>query len=62
MLGFQNKIDEYIEVWEGRGYPEGIPEEVPPRLTQLNLAPSYRAIAFAILRNDLLHFSVDKAK
>lgn len=52
MSGLHGKIEKYIEMWEGQGYPEGIPEEVPLRLTQLNLAPSYKAIAMVILKND----------
>lgn len=37
----------------GRGYPEDIPDTVPDELMRLNLAPSYKAIAVAILRGDV---------
>jgi predicted phosphoadenosine phosphosulfate sulfurtransferase len=43
----------YIETWENRGYCDGIPDEVPARLMQLRKAPSYKAVAIAILKNDL---------
>lgn len=46
------KIEEYKRSWETRGYRNGIPEEVPSRLNQLNKAPSYKAICLAILNND----------
>lgn len=48
----RDKVEEYIEIWEGRGYPEGIPDEVPSCLERLNKAPSYKAVCLAILRND----------
>ena len=38
--------------WKRRGYPNDIPDEVPLRLMQLSLAPSYKAICIAILKND----------
>lgn len=50
--GMQNRIGYYVQSWEPRGYETGIPEEVPPELMQRNLAPSYKAIAIAILKND----------
>jgi predicted phosphoadenosine phosphosulfate sulfurtransferase len=43
---------DYVRVWESRGYAEGIPDEVPDGLMRENLAPSYRQIATAILKND----------
>jgi len=45
-------IIEYINRWKFRGYPNDIPDEVPEKLAQLNLAPSYKAICIAILKND----------
>lgn len=48
----QEKINAYIRKWKKQGYPNGIPDEVPDVLMRLNLAPSYKAIAMAILRND----------
>lgn len=46
------KIASYIKTWMARGYPEDIPDEVPTALMDLCLAPSYRAICLAILKND----------
>ena len=46
------RIRQYIRQWEACGYAAGIPEEVPLPLMQQRLAPSYKAIAFAILKND----------
>ena len=48
----RHKIAKYIKTWKTRGYSDDIPDEVPTVLMQQNLAPSYRAIAQAILRND----------
>jgi predicted phosphoadenosine phosphosulfate sulfurtransferase len=48
----QSKILEYVKKWRGRGYFEDIPDEVPTALTQMGLAPSWKAIAIAILKND----------
>jgi len=48
----KKKIEHYIQTWEARGYADGIPDEVPDRLMQLNKAPSYKAICIAILKND----------
>lgn len=48
----RERIDQYVKEWMGKGYSHDIPDEVPLALMQDNLAPSYKAIAFAILRND----------
>lgn len=48
----QRRIQQYIERWIKQGYPDGIPDEVPDQLMQLQLAPSYKAIALAILKHD----------
>ena len=48
----KQKIINYIKTWEERCYSEGIPEEVPSRLTQLNVAPSYKELCSIILKND----------
>lgn len=47
------RVAEYVTTWEARGYPEGIPDEVPDELMRLGLAPSYRAICCALLKNDM---------
>ncbi len=46
------KIARYIQEWSQCGYSDGLPDEVPDELMHENLAPSYKAIAIAILRND----------
>jgi predicted phosphoadenosine phosphosulfate sulfurtransferase len=48
----RRKALSYVKTWEGRGYAAGIPDEVPDELSALQLAPSYKAIAIAILKND----------
>ena len=48
----QELIRQYIREWRSCGYPEGIPDAVPLPLQVLQLAPSYKAICFSILRND----------
>lgn len=47
------RVAEYIESWRSRGYPQGIPDEVPAGLMRLCLAPSYKAVAICLLQNDL---------
>lgn len=49
-----SRVEAYVRTWEGRCYPFGIPDDVPELLSRSNRAPSYKAIAVAILRNDLL--------
>jgi predicted phosphoadenosine phosphosulfate sulfurtransferase len=48
----RDRIDKYIKEWMLRGYLDNIPDEVPDALMDESLAPSYKAIAIAILRND----------
>jgi len=48
----KKKIKEYIKTWEERCYSNGVPDEAPIRLNQLNKVPSYKEIAIAILNND----------
>lgn len=47
-----DKVREYIKKWKARGYPEDIPDEVPAALMNQLLAPSYKAICMALLKND----------
>jgi len=47
------RINHYISTWKERGYSDDIPDEVPSGLTQRLLAPSYKAIVHAILKNDM---------
>jgi len=42
----------YVATWERRCYQDGIPDSVPDLLMKSGRAPSYKAIAFALLRND----------
>ena len=48
----RRKIIKYIKSWKGKGYPTDIPDEVPEVLARRNLAPCYKSIALAILKND----------
>lgn len=45
-------LNRYVNAWRGRGYPDDIPDEVPPGIAEECLAPSYKAICLALLRND----------
>lgn len=48
----KTKVEKYISEWKSKCYSDGIPEEVPVRLEQLNKVPSYKQICKAILKND----------
>ncbi len=48
----KRRIADYIKTWEGRCYPEGIPDEAPLELESAGLVPSYRRICLAIIKND----------
>lgn len=48
----KKKINKYILNGKRQGYPEDIPDECPDVLMHLNLVPSYKAIAIAIMKND----------
>lgn len=52
MASTADKIAEYVGKWKRQGYPEDIPDEIPAELMHDNLAPSYKAIALALLRNE----------
>lgn len=49
---FKNKIAQFIHFWAGRGYPDGIPDEMPAQTEAKKEAPSWRRICKALLRND----------
>ncbi len=51
--GTIGRLRHYILMWERQGYEEGIPDEVPMELMRELLAPSYKAIVWAILKNDM---------
>lgn len=50
--GIQTKVDWYHAYWAVRGYAD-LPEEVPAEVTRKQYAPSWKAIAVAILSNDV---------
>lgn len=52
-MNTSTRILQYLNRWSLQGYPDDIPDEVPDSLMRLALAPSYKAIAMCILRNDL---------
>jgi hypothetical protein len=64
--GVKSRVNVYESVWRNRGYQDGIPEEVPSELMLLNLAPSWKAVSIALLKNDIclysLGFSVKKTE
>ena len=43
---------DYINKWKCMGYHYDIPDVVPFELAKDNLAPSYKALAIALLNND----------
>ena len=43
---------DYVRIWQDRCYDD-IPDEVPYKLEKSGRAPSYKAIAMCILKNDL---------
>ena len=45
------RVKAYIETWEERCYFNGIPDELPDKLLKSGRAPSYKALALAILNN-----------
>jgi hypothetical protein len=48
----KTKIEKYIQDWENKCYLNGIPEDAPLRLLQLNKVPCYKKLCIAILNND----------
>jgi predicted phosphoadenosine phosphosulfate sulfurtransferase len=48
-----HKVRVYEKTWERRCYSRGIPDEVPAKIAKAMRAPSYKAIAMCILKNDL---------
>jgi predicted phosphoadenosine phosphosulfate sulfurtransferase len=65
-MGTTEKIEHYINDWEKKCYSKGIPDEAPVELEKNLLAPSYRMICLAILKNDFnlksLGYSGKKSK
>lgn len=54
------EVEKYIRTWEGRCYKNGIPDEVPKEI--FDKAPSYKAIAIAILKNDISILGFERPK
>lgn len=50
-MNIKEECKKYIKKWENCGYNE-IPDEIPLRINQLKLAPSYKELALKILNND----------
>jgi len=46
------EINKYVSIWEKRCYINGIPDQCDDVLESMNLVPSYRRVAIAILKND----------
>ena len=65
-MGAKEKIQQYIESWESKGYKNGIPDEAPTELERRNLAPSYRLICIALMKNhnnlEILGFQREKCR
>jgi predicted phosphoadenosine phosphosulfate sulfurtransferase len=49
---YGDKIVLFQKWWMQRGYPDGIPDEVPYALEAKRLAPSWRRVCKSLLRND----------
>ena len=54
------EIERYIKTWESRCYKGGIPDEAPKEI--FDKVPSYKAIAIAILKNDIGILGIEKPK
>lgn len=55
-----SEIERYIKTWESRCYKGGIPDEVPKEI--FDKVPSYKAIAMAILKNDISILGFERPK
>lgn len=49
---YENKVAVFLKWYEGRGYPNGIPDEADPKLEAGRRVPSWRRICKSLLRND----------
>lgn len=63
---YRNKIAVFLRWWEGRGYPQCIPDEADAEQEATRKVPSWRRICKALLRNDYwckgLSFSQHKSE
>jgi predicted phosphoadenosine phosphosulfate sulfurtransferase len=51
-MGKKSNIEKYINSWQNKGYPNGIPDEVPIELEKLDSVPYYRKICIALMKNE----------
>jgi predicted phosphoadenosine phosphosulfate sulfurtransferase len=49
---YRNKVALFLNWWRDRGYPDGIPDELDPKVENARDAPSWRRVAKTLLRND----------
>jgi predicted phosphoadenosine phosphosulfate sulfurtransferase len=49
----RHDITKWVEIWKSRGYSHDIPDQAPDIFEQENMAPSYRRICLAIMKNDI---------
>lgn len=54
-----DRITKYCKSWEKRGYSDGICHAVPDNIESRNIAPSWKAISKAVLKNDYWFRSVN---
>lgn len=63
---YENKITLFCRWWEGKGYPNGIPDEADLALEMKRDVPSWRRVCKSLLRNDYwckgLGFTQHKSK
>ena len=57
-----SRVAEYTRLWQNRCYGEGIPDEVPAKVAESGRAPSWKAVAMCLLRNDLHLYRLGFAK
>ena len=56
------RVAEYVATWQRRCYFNGIPDQVPPKVEASGRAPSWKALAVALLQNDLNLYRLGFAK
>lgn len=45
-------VMDYERIWRDRCYSDGIPDEIPAKLAASGRAPSWKAVAICLLKND----------
>jgi len=56
------RVSEYVRTWKARCYSHEIPDEVPAKVAASGRAPSWRAVAIALLQNDLHLYQLGYAR